>query len=145
MCATARVQNLFHVIIAVISTIIAIIWNPPLSVQWRRFPCLESNYYSWLTYMTDWLALGKFLKTLPKSLWFVALLLLSIVNAYLCFLFVELVCFSFWWWTWYLETYQQWSCSSKKGHFSCKFISNWNSHQWIQLFDCTSWENLVVS
>ena len=61
-----RVQNRFYVIIAVISGIIAIIWNPPLSVQWRRVLCLESN----LTYVTNWLALGKMLKTLHKSLWF---------------------------------------------------------------------------
>ena len=61
-----RVQNRFYVIISVISGIIAIIWNPHLSVQWRRVLCLESN----LTYMTNWLALGKMLKTLHKSFCF---------------------------------------------------------------------------
>lgn len=61
-----RVQNRFYVIIAVISGIIAIIWNPPLSVQWRRVLCLESN----LTYMTNWLALRKMFKTLHKSFCF---------------------------------------------------------------------------
>ena len=46
-----------------------------LSVQWRRVLCLESN----LTYMANWLALGKTLKTLHKSFWFFAVFCFIVV------------------------------------------------------------------
>ena len=80
-----QVQNCF-VIIAVIAAIIAIILNPPLSVQWRPVMCLESKLTS---DMTNWLALGKCLKIRHKSLWlFVVVLVLLKLLMSICVFFL---------------------------------------------------------